>query len=417
MPPPPSSPARRLHLLATGLLALMAGLYVLGRSLEGHHAAFGFLRAFAEAGMVGALADWFAIVALFRHPMGIPIPHTAIIPRRKDQIADSLARFVEENFLGPAQISAKLAQLGLVRRAAAWLTPPGHAELAAEKLTGLLPIVLDSLDDRDVKRFLRESLAAQARRLPLAPLGSRLLRLLVESGHHQELFTEILRAAKALLAGNVEFVEERIANELRKVPGIFGLRSMLVKGTAKKVVSNIQNSLDEILGHPEHRIRGQFDGKARELLEDMLASPRWEARAEALKDELLSNEALLGSFEAVWDGLKEWLEEDLAHEDSAVKAELARALRELGHQLERDEALAGKLEARLLEAAEYFTRSHGHEIGNLFRETVGRWDGAQLAEKLEAQVGADLQYIRINGTLVGGLIGIALHAIGLLFWK
>lgn len=395
----------------------MAILYALGRTLESQHPAWGFLRAFAEAGMVGALADWFAVVALFRHPLGMSwIPHTAIIPRRKNQIGDNLAKFVQEHFLGPAQITARLAKVNLSEKLAVWCSAPGHAESVANKIAEGLPGLVNALGDTDMQRFLKENLLTWAQRIPLEQWGGKMLGMLTETGRHQDLLEQALRFTKTLLDDNVPMVEERIAGELEKVPGLFGLKTMFVKKTAAKIVSNIQQTLDDIVDDPFHTLRLQFDDKVNELARELPESPAWHERAETLKRELLSNEALLQSLEAVWTGLKRELLADLAREDSAVKAQITRGIREIGSALAKDPAFRDKLDGWIRDAAAYLVRSHGHEIGSLIRDTVHKWDGDELSAKLEAQVGADLQFIRINGTLVGGMVGIVLHALGLLVW-
>jgi len=417
LPEPTASTRRRVHHVATGLLVLMALLYALARTFEHQHAAWGFLRAFAEAGMIGALADWFAVVALFRHPLGMSwIPHTAIIARRKDQIAENLARFVEEHFLGPRQITERIERMGLAEKAASWLQQPGNAERITSRMGEALPGVLEALDDTDMRRFLRENLISLANRTALAPLTSKLLNMLVEKGRHQELLQQALRFGKTLLDDNVSTVEERIEIELRKVPRIFGIRRLLVKRMSRKIVDNIQSSLDGILEEPDHPMRDQFHHHAMQLIEDLDHSPAWQERMEHLKQELLSNAALASSLDALWAGVKKALVNDLQQQQSVIITKFASSLREIGSSLEHDEGFRHKLNTWLRDATEHFVIRHGHEIGNLIRDTARQWDGAEMSAKLETQVGADLQFIRINGTLVGGLVGLLLHAIGLLIW-
>lgn len=403
-------------MVATGLLIAMAGLYVTVRSCEGPHPAWGFVRAFAEAGMIGGLADWFAVVALFRHPLGLPIWHTAVIARSKDQIADNLARFVEENFLGPVRITARLAKLQLAGKLAVWLGRAENSARVAHAVAAALPGVIDALDDHDMRRFVRDNLTSIGEKIPLALLGAKMLTALSGTGYDVQLLEQGLRLTKTLLHDNLGMVEERIAAELEKVPGLFGLKAMFVKKTAHKVVNNIQGSLDAVLADTEHPLRHQFQDKVRGFAEDLASSSEWHERAESLKQELLSHQVLLGAVESLWDAFKRELIEDLARRDSWVRDRLTSALSDLGKGLARDEAFREKLDTWILQAAGHFVKSHGHEIGNLIRDTVHKWDGREMAAKLEEQVGPDLQRIRISGTIVGGLVGLALHALSGWIW-
>lgn len=410
--------SRRAHRIATGLLVLMAILYAIARTFESRNPAWGCLRAFAEAGMIGALADWFAVVALFRHPLGQRwIPHTAIIARRKDQIAESLARFVEQHFLSPQQITSRVERIAIAERAAKWLQKPGSAEKITSRLAGTLPAILTALDDADMRRFLRDNLVAFANRTPAAPLASRLLAILVEKGRHQELLQQALQFGKVLLEDNLATVEERIEIELRKVPSAFGIRRLLVKRAARKIVDNLHGSLDDVLANPAHPMRDQFHLHALALIHNLENSPDWQQRLEQLKQELLHNPTLSHSLDTLWTGIKSALVNDLHQQQSTIVELLATSLRDLGRNLENDEAFRAKLNSWLLEATHSLATNHSHEIGNLIRDTARQWNGEEMSAKLESQVGADLQYIRINGTLVGGLVGLILHLVGAFIWK
>ncbi len=405
--------SKAVHALATGLLVLMAALYALARSLEPGHSAWGWVRAFAEAGMVGALADWFAVVALFRHPLGLPIPHTAIVSKRKDRIAENLARFVQEHFLGPEQIVERLGRLRAAERFAGWLAERGHAERVAEKVADGLPALLDKLDDRHMRAFLRESVLSLSDKVPAAPLAGRLVEMLMDSGQHEALLDEGLAVSKKLLDENEDFIAGRIEAELRKVPDLLGLKSLLVRKAAARIVRNLQDGADEIAKDPGHPFRRRFHDKLEEVGHRLRESPEWHEKAEDLKRAVLTNPALTGSLDALWGGVKEELAARLAvGHPSRLRSRLADFVQEAGLRLQEDAEFQEKLDGWIREGVESLVRKHGHEIGGMIRDTVRRWDGQELSAKLEAQVGADLQYIRINGTLVGGLVGLALHGIG-----
>lgn len=413
--PPPNS--KGVYAVATGLLVLMAVLYVLARSLESAHPLWSWVRAFAEAGMIGALADWFAVVALFRHPFGWRIPHTAIIPNSKDEIAENLARFVQEHFLGPDQIVERLRRIRVADRFAGWLAERDHADLVAEKIADGLPALLDKLDDRHMRAFVRETVLSLSDKVPAAPLVGRLVEMLMDSGQHEALLNEGLIISKKLLDENEDFVAGRIEAELRKVPDLFNLKTVFIRKVAAMIVRNLQNAADEIARNPRHPFRRRFHDKLEEIGHRLRESPEWHEKAEELKQAILTNPALTGSLDALWSGVKEELAARLAADHpSRLRSRLADFVQESGLRLKADAEFQEKLDGWIRDGVESLVRSHGHEIGSLIRDTVHRWDGNELAAKLEEQVGADLQYIRINGTLVGGFVGLLLHGIGHLLW-
>lgn len=408
----PPAKSKRVHAFATGLLVLMAVLYFLARSLEPGHPGWGWLRAFAEAGMVGALADWFAVVALFRHPLGLPIWHTAVIPSSKDKIAENLARFVQEHFLGPEQIVGRLGGLRVASRFAGWLADRDHAALVAGKVADGLPVLLDKLDDRHMRTFLRESVLSLSDKVPAAPLAGQLVEMLMDSGQHEMLLEEVLVLSKRLLDENEDLVADRIGAELGKVPDLLGLKGVLVRTVAGRIVQNLQDGADQIAGDKSHPFRRRFHDKLDEIARNLRESPEWYAKAEELKQAVLTNPALTGSLDALWSGVKEELGARLGSDASPLRNSLADFVQEAGLRLQEDAEFQEKLDGWIRDGVESLVRNHGHEIGGLIRDTVRRWDGAELSAKLEAQVGSDLQFIRINGTLVGGLVGLALHGIG-----
>lgn len=408
-----------MRLLATGLLAAMTVVFAAVKTFEPAFPWLGWVRAFAEAAMVGALADWFAVVALFRHPLGLPIPHTAVIPHRKNQIAASLAAFVQGNFLTAAKITEKLRQADLARRLAAWLSLASNADTLARKFTAGLPRLLDALDEDGMRRFLREQAVAQIRRVPLAPLAGRLLSVLAENGRDQELLDQALRVTRQAVGDNEPLIKTKIAEELAVIPdfpGVVELKGMVCRSLAEKIVAKVQGTLDDILADRSHVVRAQFDHRLEKFVADLRDSPEMAVRAEQLKESFLGNTTLLASLDALWSALKTELLADLAREDSRVHRQLSATFRQIGESLAGDEAFRARLEGWIEASVQKILAAHGHEIGNMIRETVENWDAREVAEKLESQVGGDLQFIRINGTLVGGLVGVVLHAVSLLLW-
>jgi uncharacterized membrane-anchored protein YjiN (DUF445 family) len=408
-----------MRLLATGLLVVMAVVYAAAKTFEPALPGLAWVRAFAEAAMVGALADWFAVVALFRHPLGLPIPHTAVIPNRKNQIAASLAAFVQGNFLTTEKITEKLRQADLARRLAEWLSQESNAATLARKFTAGLPRLLDALDEDGMRRFLREQAVTQIRRVPLAPLTGRLLGVLSENGRDQELLDQALRVTRQAVGDNEPLIKVKIAEELAVIPdfpGVVELKGMVCRSLAEKIVAKVQGTLDDILADRNHVVRGQFDRRLEKFVADLKDSPEMAARAEQLKESFLGNATLLASLDALWSALKTELLADLARDDSRIHHQLAATFRQIGQTMASDEVFRARLEGWIDASVQKILAAHGHEIGNMIRETVEGWDAREVAEKLESQVGGDLQFIRINGTLVGGLVGVALHAVSLLVW-
>ncbi len=394
----------------------MAILYVIARSQETREPLWGWVRSFAEAGMVGALADWFAVVALFRHPLGLPIPHTAIIPRSKEKLASNLARFVEQNFLGPEQIVERLKKHRIAERIVGWLAEKDHAEILADRVADHLPALLDTLDDRHMRSFLRDSVLSVSEQLPLAPLTGQLIDILMESGRHEILLDEGLSMAKKLLHENADLISNRIKVELKILPERSILRSVLTVILTRKVIQTLQQGADEISKNPDHPFRQRYHQKLEEFSRRLRESPEWQEKAEFIKISLLTNPALIDSLDSLWNGVKKELIHRLSEEDeSGLQTRMAEFIQNAGQRLQEDTIFQAKLDDWIRSGVSSLVRRHGDEIGNLIRDTMGRWDGKELSEKLEQQVGADLQYIRINGTLVGGLIGLILHWIGGLF--
>lgn len=359
--------------------------------------------------MVGALADWFAVVALFRHPLGLPIPHTAIIPRNKDQIAQTLATFVVENFLSREVVGRRLENLDLMGATARWLT--ANKQAVADKAALFLPRVLDALSDEDVRRFVHAQLVAAFKSIQLAPLAGNLLSVLTAENRHQELLNEALALARDLVDENREFLRSQVREEvpLPDWPGIGKLKDGIADWVANKVVAKAHATLTATAQDPNHRLRQQFEVKLKRFIEELKTSPAYHAKGEELKARLLEHAALREYVGEVWTGLKERIKTDLARPDSEIRGQLAGVIERMAQALQNDAELRAKLNNWLKDGLLEFLEQHRPELQHLIEDTVRRWDAQEISAKLELEVGRDLQFIRLNGTIVGGLVGLGLY--------
>jgi len=360
------------------------------------------IRAGAEAGVVGGLADWFAVTALFRRPFGLPIPHTAIIPRNKDRIGQGLGGFVERNFLTPELIAAKLRAGNPALRFSRWLARPENSRVIARQLVALLPNLINAVQDKEVRGFFRDTFSKQLGRLDLVPLLVRVLRLLLESQQHQRLFERSLQLVRELLIRNQELIYQKVEERTTWwVP-----RAIDAK-VAQAIIEGAEDLLDE-LANPEHPARIDFDRSVRDLIERLQHSAQFRERVEDVKSRVLASPELQSALESLWDELRHMLLERVATPSSGLSESLAASLQALARAMENDPEAQQRLNQRLEHFIVRFIVPFRVEIGAFIAEVVQRWDTKTVSERLELEVGRDLQYIRINGTLVGALAGCAL---------
>lgn len=396
--------ARRL---ATGLLLAMALVYVASAGMAGLHPAWGYVRAFAEAAMVGGLADWFAVTALFRRPLGLPIPHTAVIPNSKDRIAETLSQFIVTNFLAPELVARRLEGVDLAHGLARQLADAQTAERVADGLASAVPALLDTLDDRRVADFLQRIVEAQAREFRAAPLIGEALAILTEQGRHQALVdAAIVEGWKALSENEVAFrarVRER-TGWLWRIAGVD-------VQAADSLIAAVRDTLEEIATTPNHPTRARITAALAGVARDLKTSPDLQARVEAAKTDLLSHPAVSAYLDDIWRQLKAGMRAAAERKDGGLRDGLARALADAGAALLRDAPAREALNVRLRALLAALAARHGEDVARLVADTIRSWDAATITEKLEGSVGRDLQYIRMNGTIVGGLVGLLIHAL------
>jgi uncharacterized membrane-anchored protein YjiN (DUF445 family) len=405
--------SKQMRRTATGLLVFMAALFLLARAMRDVHPAWGFVLAFSEAGMVGGLADWFAVTALFRRPLGLPIPHTAIIPENKDRIADTMAEFLRTNFLTPAVVARRMQAMNFAAAAGTFLSDPqgggnesriraGAAELFAE--------VLESLDPDRLGNQVRAGLKSQLERLELAPMLGQMLSAAIEDKRHLPVLDSMIRWGGLTLEANEELVRSMIherANALLRWTG-------LDERIANSVIDGLYKLLAEVLVDPHHPLRRKIEEGIEQLAHDLIHDPETRAKVERAKLEILENPAVGRWWQGVWERIRTTLVDAARNPQSPLGGQIAQALAELGQALRDDPGLQVQINRFARRTAVGVATRHGGQIVQLVSETVKRWDARTVTDRIEGAVGRDLQFIRINGTLVGGLAGIAIHTIDLL---
>jgi len=395
---------RKMKRLPLFLLVFMAALFAF--TLHRPESWAGWLHAFAEAGMVGALADWFAVVALFRHPLGIPIPHTAIIPRRKDEIGDSMAQFVAEHFLHPDVVRQKLESVNLARNTALWLKSPTGHNRVLELVISLLRWMLGALHEERVRNFIRRIGSRQMEQLDLAPLLGRTLDWLVLDNRHQQVLTQALRFAIVLLHDK----RDTIRGNVRQgspwwMPGFVDDKIVV------QLLDRIETVLLEMSLDPDHPMRGEFNQWMVNWAEELQTSAQYRRWGQELKQDLFENQDLQDYLYRLWADFVTGIEKDLNDPESVLQKQLSELLTGLAQEMERDEAMQAWVNGWLVDASVSVVATNRHAIASLISDTVRRWDARDTSYRVELAIGRDLQFIRINGTLVGGLVGLVIHAL------
>jgi len=396
---------RKTRMLATGLLVAMAVVFLVATLLLPRYPLLSFVAAFAEAAMVGALADWFAVTALFRSPLGLPIPHTAIIPRNKDRIGDSLSDFLEHNFITREIIREELRAIDFAGAAAAWLARPENSRALSRQVVRSVPSLLRAVEDEDVRLFIQRRLTAALENTQFAPAAAGILSVLVAGNHHQALFNHMIGVAASALEHNKDYIRWKIhENSPRWLPKAVDDRVYL------RLLNALQSTLDEMRDEDsEWRLR--FQRVTDDFITQLRTSPEYEARLDALLSDVLGHPLVRTYTLDVWHDIKARLEADAASPDSHLAARLEQTFSAFSNELLREERVQKKLNQWIRLFATEAIVSRRETIADLVARVIRKWDAQTMSRKLELHVGRDLQYIRINGTLVGGLVGLVLHAV------
>ncbi|MFD0563339.1 DUF445 domain-containing protein [Kitasatospora saccharophila] len=399
---------RKMKSVATGLLALATLVFALATwaKASGAGAWAGYVAAAAEAGMVGALADWFAVTALFRRPFGLPIPHTAIIPTKKDAFGRSLGDFVGDNFLSAPVVRARLGRIGVARRLGEWLSAPGSAERVTREAAAALRGLLAVLRDEDVQAVVAEAVTRRAAATSVAEPAGRLLGKIVADGGHKGLVDLVAVRGHDWL---VEHHGEVVARVTAKTPG--WTPKFLDQQVGERVYKELLRFVTDVRDDPVHPARGALDNFLADFAQELQHDPATIDRVERAKADLLARPEVQDLIASSWAAVRALVLNAAEDEDSELRRRLTEGLRALGRRLATDAKLQAKTDGWLLDAAEYVVSTYREEITSLISETVAGWDAADASRKIEANVGRDLQFIRINGTVVGALAGLLIHTV------
>lgn len=396
---------RIMRSVATGLLLLSAAVFIWALRWGPDATWVGYVQAAAEAAMVGAIADWFAVTAIFKHPLGIPIPHTALIPRGKDAIGRGLGEFIAGNFLAPDEVGSRIREAHPASRLGRWLAQPDNAASVANQIAALAKTTVGMLSDDEVQGSIESVIASRVRSIPLAPLiGGAIDNVMADNRHHV-LVDGVLAGVDKAVMENQQVLRDRLGEE-----SPWWVPDAVDDAVFRRIVTGIRSFIEDLKGDPHHQLRKDLDERAAELAARLRQSPAMHQRVDELKEELVNHPEFRAWAAGLWARMKADLIASLDKPQSSARQRIESTIQEVAARLSTDPELQATVDGWLAETASRTLRDSGHEIVNLVAGTVERWDAKETASRIELLVGKDLQYIRINGTLVGALVGLVIHA-------
>ena len=402
---PTQGGVRGMRVIATGMLVLMAGVFLGADQLDDRYPGWGFVKAFAEAAMVGGLADWFAVTALFRHPLGLPIPHTAIIPRNKDRIGNTLAQFLKDNFLTPSVVARRMRRLDVAGAAGRFLTdPPGKGRLR-EGASRLIADVLEALDQERLGGMVKSAIANRLRGMEVAPLLGQSLDAAITEERHIPLLDALITWAGRTLDANEDMIRNMVQQRANWIMKMAGLDERL----ANAIIDGLRRLSIDMAVDPAHPVRLKAEEGLVDLAWRLQHDPELRAKVEQMKDEIIANRAVASWIDGLWEKARAGLLNAARNPDATMAGRFGEALRQLGATLQQDPRLKATINQFARRAVVGAVASYGSGIVALVSDTIRSWDARTITNRLENAVGRDLQYIRINGTLVGGLVGVLIH--------
>jgi uncharacterized membrane-anchored protein YjiN (DUF445 family) len=401
--------AARMRATATALLVLMAVLFLTARELAKTHPGWSWLLAFSEAAMVGGLADWFAVTALFRRPLGLPIPHTAIIPENKDRIADTMAAFLRNYFLTPQVVARRMRGMNLAGAAGTFLVDPrGGGEVRLRSgAASLIGDVLESLDPEKLGGTVKGAMRRQLEKLEIAPLIGQLIEAAIVDRRHLPVLQAIIQWGGETIEANEGLIRQMIHDKANTILRLTGLDEKV----ANAILDGIYKMLAEVLVFPDHPLRLRLEEGLEDLARKLKHDAAMQDQIMHLKAEILANPAMTRWFDAMWERLRAGMLRGVRDPEKALSGQLGESLAQLGTALQTDPKIQLQVIRFTRRTLAGIATRYGDQIVRLVSETVKRWDAHTVTDRVEAAVGRDLQFIRINGTVVGGLVGLVLHAV------
>lgn len=399
---------RKYKMFATGLFALMAVIFVITTILEKSNDAhwIGYIRAFSEAAMVGALADWFAVTALFNYPLGLKIPHTNLIENSKERIGDNLGNFVVSNFLSPQNIRPYIQKIKISHFVGEWLSKERNQENLVKELSNIVLDILNKLDDAAVVTFIGNKAREMTDDLKINQIVGNGIEYVLDKNDHQKIITNLSKQIKDYVVNNQEIVKERVKKE-----SFFLIPKFVDNSIAEKITGGLSKFFEEVENDPNHSLRAEITQKLYAFSAEIQTEERWAEEFRSIKNDFMKVEKLTQYSHDIWNSIKKSLTKELEEENSALKNYLGKNLTELSVNLQNDEKLQDKIDHWVRVTAYKYILKNTHQAADLISATVGNWKGKELSEKLELEVGKDLQFIRVNGTLVGGLVGLIIYTV------
>src|SRR3954452_3320262 len=406
----PAQPgAQGMKVVATGLLVVMAAVFAVTRYFEPQYPWLSYVKSFSEAAMVGGLADWFAVTALFRHPLGLPIPHTAIIPRNKDRIGEALARFLQENFLTPSVVARRMRNMDVAGAVGAFLQTPNPDEQSRIRggASRLIADIFESLDDERLGGIVKGAIASRLRRTEVSPLLGHALASAINEDRHVPMLEAGIRWMARALDANEPLIREMVHKKANWVLKLAGLDAKL----ADAIIDGLKKLTVEMSTDPAHPVRQKIEEALAQLANDLQTRPETRERVESIKEQLLDNKSVSLWLDALWQKGREAIIKAARKPDAVLAGKLGEVMKSMGTTLETARRIPVAINQFARRATVGLAASYGSSIVKLVSETVRGWDARTVTNRLEAAVGRDLQYIRINGTIVGGLVGLILHVL------
>ncbi len=393
---------------ATLVLLGVTALFVIGRTRGNTHPTlWGYVTAFAEAAMVGGLADWFAVTAMFRHPLGIPIPHTNIVASRKDQLAKTFGSFVQTSFLAPEVLRTRLSEISVAEKLSEWLTAPGHAQLVAEKAGSVAATVVRLLDDDEVGDLVATEVLGRLKDADIAPVASKVLELLTEQDRHHQLLDAALDGLDDMLGSQRTVLWQRFLAE-----SPWWVPEAVDERVFDKIFSGLRAFLGEVRRNPHHEFRQHLDSRVQSLIGELRDHRPAADRLNQAKQELLSNPSVHTWATQSWIDLRERVIAASGQPGSSLMARLEKAVHAFAHALDTDPALRERIDSAAVDIAVTLADNYRDEVAGFVETTMRSWDAEETSLRVEMLLGRDLQIIRINGSVVGGLAGLVIHALG-----